>query len=326
MVRTRLFDTSALRVFVVLLAALALSAAWLWPGQVVAQAAPAAAAPAAPGTGAKKGPPAPEAISLTTSDNVQLSATYFAGANNKTTVPVILVHGYEGSQNDFHHLAAYLQKQGHAVLAVDLRGHGDSKKTKDGGTLDAKLLSAEQFRRMIRMDMEKFKAFLMEKHNAGELNIELLCVVGAEMGSIVALEWAGVDWAWPVLATGKQGQDARALVLISPEFSSKYLRLGPVLNFQPVMKNLSILILVGKGDSRASRDAQRLYNSFKKFHPDVPDEEKRDRQDLFFGRLDTSLQGAKLLGAKGLNVEKLVDDFIQLRLVSKAKDYPWKPR
>jgi hypothetical protein len=106
----------------------------------------------------------------------------------------------------------------------------------------------------------------------------------------------------------------------------KYFKLGQVLSFQPVMRSLSVLILVGRQDSKALRDANRLHSTFKKFHPDVPADERAERQDLFFGRLDTSLQAGKLLGAKGLGVEKLVGDFISLRLVNKAKDYPWRER
>ncbi len=264
-----------------------------------------------------------------TNDGVELAATFFPSTRGKEAVPVILVPPLKGSQADYKDLAGYLQAQGHAVLTVDLRGQGGSKKVKAADRvidLNIDTMSADNYYRMVTTDMERFKAFLMERHNAGELNIELLCVVGAEMGSIVAMEWARMDWSWPILATGKQGQDVRALVLISPVVAIKYFKLGPVLSFPPVMRDLSVLILVGRQDSKAYREAQRLHSTFKKFHPDVPADERAERQSLFYGRLDTSLQGSKLLGAKGLNVEKTIDDFITLRLVNKAKDFPWKPR
>lgn len=297
------------------LTAVVLSPAWAW-----AQAAPAT-------TSSSKKLPAVQEVQLTTRDGVELGATFFPSTKGKEAVPVILVPALKGSQTDYKDLAEYLQAQGHAVLAVDLRGQGASKKIKNGGAdLNLETMTAEQYYRMVNTDMERFKAFLMEKNNAGELNIEMLCVVGAEMGAIVAMEWARMDWSWPVLATGKQGQDVKAVVLISPVMSVKYLKLAQVLSFQPVMRNLSVLILVGKQDSKAVREATRLQSSFKKFHPDVPDEEKAERQDLFFGRLDTALQGSKLLMAKGLKVEKMVDQFITYRLVNKAKEYPWKER
>ncbi len=63
---------------------------------------------------------------------------------------------------------------------------------------------------MIDQDLEACKSFLMDKNNAGELNINKLCVVGVEMGAVVAVDWAAWDWHWPRLATGKQGQDVKA--------------------------------------------------------------------------------------------------------------------
>lgn len=303
------------------------AAAW---AQAAPAAAPAATAPAAASaTAAKKGVLAPQEVTLNTRDGVELSATYFPSSRGKEAVPVILVPALNGSQADYKDMAVYLQSQGHAVLTVDLRGQGGSKKMKVADKIiELKLdtMPADQYYNMVRIDMERVKAYLMEKNNAGELNIEMLCVVGAEMGAIVAMEWARMDWSWPILATGKQGQDVRALVLISPVVAIKYFKLGPVLSFPPVMRDLSVLILVGRQDSKAYREAQRLHSTFKKFHPDVPADERAERQSLFYGRLDTSLQGSKLLGAKGLNVEKTIDDFITLRLVNKAKDFPWKPR
>jgi len=283
----------------------------------------------APAATASKKAPAPQELQLATADGVELAATFFPSTKGKEAVPVILVPALKGSQADYKDLAVYLQAQGHAVLTVDLRGQGASKKMKTADRvveLNLDTMSAENYYRMVTTDMERFKAYLMERHNAGELNIELLCVVGAEMGSIVAMEWSRMDWSWPVLATGKQGQDVRALVLISLVISMKYFKLGQVLSFQPVMRDLSVLILVGRQDSKAYREAQRLQSTFKKYHPEVPAAERSERQSLFYGRLDTSLQGSKLLGAKGLHVEKMIDDFITLRLVNKAKDFPWKPR
>lgn len=335
MLGARLTHASVIRLGIGLLVLGALAGTWLWPAPLPAQAAaaPAPAAAAQPGTApaataaGKKGPPAPEEISLPTRDGVELGATFFPGTKGKETVPVILVPGFKGSQNDYQRLAANLQKQGHAVLAVDLRGHGASKKLKASEKpLEPDTMSADQYYRMVDTDMERFKKFLMEKHNAGELNIELLCVVGADMGAIVALEWARIDWSWPVLATGKQGQDVRALVLISPVFAAKHLKLGQVLSFRPVMENLSILILVGEQDAKGLREAKRLNNSFKKYHPDVPQDQQLERKNLFFYPLKTSLSGSKLIAAKGLNTDKLIEEFIKYRLVNKAKDYPWKQR
>ena len=84
---------------------------------------------------------------------------------------------------------------------------------------------AGDFAAMISSDLETVKDFLMEEHNAEKLNIDKLCVVGVgEMGSLLAAGWTQRNWSWPVLATGKQGQYVKALVLISPETNFRGLR------------------------------------------------------------------------------------------------------
>ena len=50
-----------------------------------------------------------------------------------------------------------------------------------------------QFKAMVTCDMEAVKKFLWERNNAGELNIDKLCVVGAEMGASVAVNFALAD-------------------------------------------------------------------------------------------------------------------------------------
>ncbi|MEK6233715.1 MAG: alpha/beta hydrolase, partial [Planctomycetales bacterium] len=73
--------------------------------------------------------PPPEVISwVTTADGIELTATYYPGFKGKDAVPILMVHELNGSRRDFQGLALGLQKEGHASLAIDLRGHGDSRK------------------------------------------------------------------------------------------------------------------------------------------------------------------------------------------------------
>lgn len=269
--------------------------------------------------------PAPKDLMILTGDGVELNVTYYASLKGKDAVPVILLHMLKGSRADYAGLGLYLQQQGHAVLAVDLRGHGGSTEwANSDNAIKLDTMRPDDYRRMVTMDMEACKAFLMQKNNAGELNIEKLCVVGAELGAAVAMEWARMDWSWPPLATVKQGQDVKALVLLSPKWTVEGLQLKDALGSPAVRETLNVMILVGKDDPDAFREAKRLEQSFKRYHPEPPREKAAEKKTFFFGSLATKLQGTKLLEVQGLKTEAHIAQFIDLRLVKKP--FPWRER
>ena len=84
--------------------------------------------------------------------------------------------------------------------------------------LDAAKISKEDYIAMAAFDMEAVRRFLVDKNDAGELNLNKLSLVGSGMGATVAANWAVQDWSAPPLAVGKQGQDVKALVLVSPQW------------------------------------------------------------------------------------------------------------
>jgi len=295
--------------------------------------------------------PATEDVpNLITPDGVRLAATYFPGTKGKDTVPVILLHELGGSGTDYKALAAYLQSLGHAVLVPDLRGHGGSRKPKSP-TIDpdASRVNVSEFDNMAWFDMPTLKDFLVQKNNAGELNIEKLVLVGAEMGASIAVWWACADWAYPPVERKKQGQNVKAMVLISPGMSTPGLPITKALSapplkimvFDPVLarafqnpgshvfslpveldfrKEVAVMILVGKESRNHVADARRIVSMFQKYHPEPKAGETRT---LFYGEFDTSLQGTKLLG-KGLPVEKHIAAFINLCADKRA--LPWAER
>ena len=268
--------------------------------------------------------PPPEPVDLLTPDGVRLRATFFPGTKGKETVPVVLLHMFKGSRNDYRELAPYLQAQGHAVLVPDLRGHGDSTALRDSTkTLDADTMPRASFLGMVGGDMEQCKKFLMGKNNKGELNINKLCLVGAEMGAIVAADYARLDWSWPVLATGKQGQDVRALVLISPRWSSHGLQMKAAMASPAVRGGISVMLAVGKEKSQDVREASRLNSIFRRYHPNA-DAEKASDRTLFYLTLPTSLRGTKMLDIKGLRLDEAIAMFIKLRLVDQS--FAWAER
>jgi hypothetical protein len=156
---------------------------------------------------------------------------------------------------------------------------------------------------MVEFDVEACETFLIEKNNAKELNIDKLCVVGAEMGSVIAVNWAQWNWHWPELTTGKQGKDVKALILLSPMWVFKGLPIGGIVNDRQFSPNWAWMILVGGEDAKETGEAKRLYQTLEKLFP------AEAKANLGLQPLKTSLQGTKLL-AKNLNTSAEILKFV----------------
>lgn len=285
----------------------AMSAAWL----ILATA---SLASAQEKTEEEKKPLPPENVTLETTDGLVLTATYYPSRDGKDAPALILLHGDGGQRTDLEHLARLLQSVGNAVIVPDLRGHGES-------TGELKALRLDDYDAMVRRDLEAVKGFLMRENNAGKLNIERLGVVGIEMGASLALNWAALDWSWPELATGKQGQDVKALVLVSPEWGHKGLRISEAVVQPEVRSELSMLIVCGRRSAKLLNESKRLYNSLARYH-DVS--APAERQTLFLNTPATSLQGLRLVNETSLGVESAIVGFIDLRL--RKPPFAWQLR
>lgn len=260
---------------------------------------------------------------LLTQDGVALKATFFPGSKGKESVPIILLHSWKGSRKDYVTLAPMLWEAGHAVLVPDLRGHGQSTSAAGGAVeLSAAKFGPADFNQMVQFDIETLKSFLIKKNNAGELNIEKLCVVGAEMGASVALNWALHDWSWPQYPGIKQGQHVKGLVLLSPERRFKGMNIEEALRNPLMHRFVSVYILFGNEDPKINSQMKLIHSTLAKLHPEPAEGQEAKDQSLFYKALETKAQGTKLFDPRlGLNVEQRIEKFIQLRLVS--KDYPW---
>lgn len=277
--------------------------------------------------------PKPEDLVLQTGDGLQLAVTYYPGLKGKETIPIVLLHGWRQNRNDYRDLAPALQALGHAVIVPDLRGHGESTRFKGARpdeNLDATKMPPSQFSRMVLQDMKAVKDFLWARNNAGELNLDKLCIVGADMGASVAIDFALADAVEQDRNAVRQpdyqlGRFVKALVLISPERTFQGLPVRAALVYPAVQRDLSVLILVGRQNHKALAEARRIHGLFKASHPSPTGPDKADRQTLFFGKLNTRLQGTQLLDPK-FNVEGLVADFVQRRLVNSDESKQWRWR
>ncbi len=276
--------------------------------------------------------PEPKTVELLTKDGVKLYATYWASDREREAVPLILLHGLKGSRSDYESLAQLLQRDHHhAVLTLDLRGHGESTQQSFNGeqrTLSAERLRPEDYEAMVQFDVEEAKRFLMREHNAGKLNIERLGLVGAGMGATIAAYWTFSDWAAPRLATVKQGQDVKALVLISPESRFKTFSIVEPFTNPAMRSEVALYLIAGGAHSKAAHAADQIYDNVKRFHrlpaADLPADKALEKKTLFLDTsYDTTLQGTKMLGAK-LGVEERIARFFDLRLTKPS--IPWAER
>ncbi len=272
---------------------------------------PAACAPVRDATEAKR-------FDLETSDGVALATWYFEPPEDaKPLATVILVHDFEGSHKTVEPLATALQEAGCAVAVPDLRGHGAST-SQDGRDADLdirqlrkgdlELIAAGAGGRLreqsaVRGDLESVHAFLVSRGAAGGSADTPLVVIGCGAGATLAALWTAADWAWPPLASGPQGQQVKALVLVSPAWAAKGLALQPALGTDALKREVPVMVLVGTGD----RDGIRLFEQLKRQRPrewfdqradekftKAKEVEKPGDATLFLVQLDTTLSAEKL--------------------------------
>ncbi len=290
---------------------------------------PAAPKPAAPKpAGPRKEIPPPEAISLTTKDGVVIHGTYYGSAEGKQAIPVIMLPGWERSQNDFTGLAKIMQREGLAVVTVDLRGHGASKTVQGPGgqvtEIDLDRIRASDFETFVSQDLEAVKSFLMDENNKGNLNIEMLTIIGCDYSAIAALNFAARDWSWPTLPALKQGQDVKGLILVSPPRTFKGFNANQALKMPVIQNELSIMIIVGEGNRSDFSDAKRIFTSLDKLRQKRM-EDSSDRT-IFFAAKPNDLSGTALLADPRSNCLKDILFFTKSHLGALQANDPWHDR
>lgn len=65
------------------------------------------------------------AVHISASDGITLTGHFWPGADDKAPA-ILMLHGLGGSRSQFDEQGTALSRKGYAVLAINLRGHGDS--------------------------------------------------------------------------------------------------------------------------------------------------------------------------------------------------------
>ena len=140
-------------------------------------------------------------IALTTEDKVAIAATYYEAISEKG---IMLVHMYGMTRQSWRDVAVFFQEKGYQVLAIDLRGHGQSLE-KNKQRISYINFHDQDFLDMLK-DVKAAKEFLLKQ------GVEVLGVIGASIGANLALIAAAHD------------NDIKKVIALSPGLNYKGLK------------------------------------------------------------------------------------------------------
>jgi len=180
-------------------------------------------------------------VELTASDGVVLVGTCrVPKLEGDAKAPgVLFLHPMRGKRQDWGSLLAELLRRGYALLAMDLRGHGESTKGKEGKVYDHRSFEPSEFPAMVG-DAEAALAYL--KGRPG-VDSERIAIVGASIGANAALNAAAKDPA------------VKSLVLLSPGLEYHQIKTEPAME---QYGSRSVLLVASHEDSHSAQTVQTL--------------------------------------------------------------------
>jgi alpha-beta hydrolase superfamily lysophospholipase len=247
-----------------------------------------------------------------------LAAVYYPSRLGTGAAVALLVHEKERSGKDFEDsiaelegssLAVHLQKQGIAVLALDLRGQGDNQR---------RATSAKDWR-LMPSDLQTAYIFLLDRHNHGELNLARLVVLGVGEGANLAALWATMPGAATTKMENPIGNanetppknDISALILVSPMVDAHALGLSAQRTITTLAAKTPIALLVGERDALSAGLVKAVQQAVKRY---------RSNLVTFY---PSGLHGYKLLKLEP-EITKAIVRFIDD--TAKARAEVWEPR
>ncbi len=275
-------------------------------------------------------PPA-ENVELVTSDRVQLHAVWLPGMNEKETVPIIMLHGWaDGEGNDTDHasllpMAMYLQKTyGYAVIVPDLRGHGKSN-TYEGSDkeFNKDRWRSREITAMIE-DIEACKKFLVQKNNAGELNIDLLSIVAEQELAMHSAIWTLRDWSYRPIAGRKQGQDVKAIAMIDPVRSFRGVNANTAYKDGMFTGEVGAgfpLLVASRG--RDAKDAKNIYDSWKRSRRSLGD---NTHLKYVRYRIEAQQRIVRVRDEPDKLLAQIIGEFFKQEVFDRKHDFRWQDR
>ncbi|MEZ6067795.1 MAG: hypothetical protein R3B90_19260 [Planctomycetaceae bacterium] len=246
---------------------------------------------------------------------------------------IILIHGRESDRLLWDKTSAppgpagkpfaeFLQSEGYAVVAVDMRKFGDSKQEGQSE------IGPNDYEAMV-FDLVAVKLFIQEQHQSQQLNMRKLGIVALDDMAPVAATFAAEDWDTPphddhaiLSERTPRGQDVRALVLVSPVMSSGRLQTtAPIRRLaNPQLAALvgspqltpAILFVAGSKDTEGMKAARSLSRATSRY----------ERSQL--EQLDTNERSQNLFGSPRIRGELPILVFLKKNVLD--LDVKWTDR
>ena len=187
-----------------------------------------------------------ETVDLKTIDGWALHAVYAPAAEGKKTL--VLLHGTGQRKEDWKLLALPLTRAGYGLMAVDMRGHGESRTSPSGEVLTWKQLKAttkadNDFLDMSR-DADAAVAFLTGKG----VSEESIGFIGAEVGGSIALRYAATHPKVPLVILLSPGMKWQEVLTVNALRAMK----------RPIPTPL--LMVYSEADRVSSKEAPIMYS------------------------------------------------------------------
>jgi len=186
-------------------------------------------------------PQTPRILRLTTADDVGISAAFYEAVTNPAP-GVILVHDNTMTRDEWSSFIPGLRQAGFAVLAFDLRGHGESTRrlTAQGAkALDYHNFNARDFQDML-LDLEAAYDWLSAQPGVDKNRV---AIAGAGLGANLAVRY------------GAFNDEIAAFLLFSPAFSYQEVRTDDVI---AKLGQRPVRICVSQFDGFALESCKRL--------------------------------------------------------------------
>ncbi len=266
---------------------------------------------------------------LAASDGWQIHTTYYESAAGKESPVVILLAGVEGpdkkdprNRRVWQNTAAALQKSGFAVLAVDLRKHGDS--LPEGTAPESLKMTAGEYVFMATFDIDAVKTFLLSEHQNEKLNIRKTGIVAVGSSAMVAAAATVADWEKKPYPDGPtpetstpRGQDIRALIMYSPNSSVKGINSNTLMKAIKA-RPIAVHVIASKDVKDDARNADRIYKAV-----EIKGEQFKDARKYTIVAGELTAEGF-LEGRFADPTNKDITEFLTKNL--KELDMPWTSR